>query len=254
MELEHLPRIAALAAVFGWPFRREPTALGERTVQVPVVVRARLVRALGHVGRAMLGEERAHLQPEVAWRVVVEGPVHGSEPVGHALELVGWIAERERPRGGTAKRELNVLLEHESVPTVHVKAHAGCTARHATTEPQRHRREHTSLALVRSSKPRQQGRPVDGGGDVGESVLECLERADRHAELLARRRVVDGELQRPVCETDERGGGQDPPFVERGLVRQVRRFPGQAGERRRRAGLRVVTLRCLQERGPVEDR
>ena len=151
MELEHLPGIAALAAVFGWPFRREPTALGERTVQVPVVVRARLVRALADVGRAMLGDERAHLQPEVARRVVVEGPVQRREPVGDALELVGWIAERERPRRGAAKRELNVLFEHESVATVHVKAHTGSTTRGAGAEPQRHRREHTSLAVVRSS-------------------------------------------------------------------------------------------------------
>ena len=44
---------------------------------------------------------------------------------------------------------------------------------------------------------------------VGEVVLHRLERADRHAELLALLGVVDGQVEHPLAEPDELGGGAE---------------------------------------------
>ena len=58
---------------------------------------------------------------------------------------------------------------------------------------------------------------VDQHGQVGEAVLDRLERSDRHAELLPGHHVVDTQPEGGVGDADEGGRGEHLPAVEHGL-------------------------------------
>src|SRR6187397_596178 len=57
---------------------------------------------------------------------------------------------------------------------------------------------------------------LEAHGDVGEHVLHRLERADRPAELLALRRVADGEVDELLGHAEELRCGGERAAVERG--------------------------------------
>ena len=61
--------------------------------------------------------------------------------------------------------------------------------------------------------------PVESDGDVGEPVLEALEGADGHPELLALGHVAHPDGERTEPEPDQRRRGQHPPLVDRVRVR-----------------------------------
>ena len=64
--------------------------------------------------------------------------------------------------------------------------------------------------MVAAARPTRRARAKASSlSGVGEVVLHRLERADRHAELLALLGVVDREVEHPLAEPDELGGGAE---------------------------------------------
>ena len=109
---------------------------------------------------------------------------------GDRAELVAGVAEQQAGGLGPAHVELHVVLEHEAVAAVDVEAEAGGLLGHLAAEPRRPGRP--GAGRVGSSSSRAHTRlvgeepgAVDAGVEVGEAVLEGLEAADRHAELVA---------------------------------------------------------------------
>ena len=124
--LGNLERVEAEAAMVRRPRRGQPAPLRERPVQPPVVDRAARPHPLDQLGRAVLGDEGAHLGPEPGGALLVgDPPAGGLEPVGDAGELGRGIAGGERPRLGPAEEELHVVLEHEAVAAVEVQRGRG---------------------------------------------------------------------------------------------------------------------------------
>ena len=248
-------RAAAESADLGRPTGCEVPAIAQRTVELPVVHGARLVRAREHRCRQVLADERAHLRPERLGVVVepeVEQPsrLAAPQPVGDDLQLATRIAQTQAPRLGSSEVELHVVLEHESVPAVEVQARGSRVLRDRTAEHEglRRPRRRCGLGLVEGAHrvPGEEGGAGDRGLELGEPVLDHLERADRHAELVAVLHVLDPELERGACKAGERDGRECAPLVDGTLERLACRRTGvdDGRPRRRHASHRAEVDGC----------
>ena len=80
-------------------------------------------------------------------------------------------------------------------------------------------------------------------------MLDALERADRHTELVPRLDVVDSDVERTLPEPDERGRGEHAPLVER-----VIELPSRFGTGREHRALNATVADRLAATGwGVED-
>ena len=177
--------------------------------------RARLVHLLAHLVGERGGDEVAHLGAE-RFRGRRRQEVHQRAPTSGAVParreppvLVRGRVEHERPTLGAAVVELDVVLLHEAVAAVEVETTLGGALRVLGREQQGHRTEIGGVGATGVARPRrlagEQLRAVERDGDVGQRVLDRLERADRLAELVALGDVRAGEPERAQTQADERG-------------------------------------------------
>ena len=241
----------------------DPALVGHGPVQAPVVHGAGVVRALAHLVGEDGGDERAHLVAELLGaggrrEVHVRPPTPGDRAVpevGEPRVLAAGFVEHVRPALGPPVEELDVVLLHEAVATVVVQRPLGRVLRPFGAEQERHRGELRGVVALGVERPRrlarEQLRAVERDCDVGETVLQALERTDGHTELLAFGHVGDRDRQRAEPEADERGGGEHPPFVDRVRVEVARRGARREhGSGRDRVGRdRPVGERCRREVG-----
>ena len=235
----HLERRAAAAAVLGGPAGGDVTGLGLGPVQAPVVHGAGVVGGLDDLVGDVLVEERPDLlaegadvgaEAEVDATLGGVGPVGvgrrdraalrvGPEPAGEGDELAGRVAEQEAAGLGPAEVQLDVVLLHEPVAAVHVQRPRRGAGRCRPSRPVGHDRERRLGGVADVQRPhglvRQQVGAVEVHGQVGEAVLDHLERADGGAELEAFGGVLDADGLGLAAEADEPAGRQRPVLVER---------------------------------------
>ena len=220
----------APAAALGLGQRlRDPAALADRPVQRPAVDRAGLAylvsHVVGEVGRDHLPhffpESLSRLRrPEVHQRAAREWSVASG---GEALVFADRRVEDERPALRAAVVELDVVLLHVAVAAVEVQRAFRGALRRLCGEQERHRGQVGRVGARFVDGPRglagEELRAVERNRDVGERVLDRLERADRLAELVAFCDVRACDGQRARTQTGQHGARSDSAIpIERALV------------------------------------
>ncbi len=214
--------------------------------------RARGPHPRADIGCEALTEERAHLVAELARRcreVSLHGCDRGRESlVGDHGPVASLVADPRAPGPGAPQAELRVVLQREAVPAVHLDR----VGRHVTGDRRAPAVCRTCIgcrapARIQgcADREREEARRVHGGGVVGETVLQSLERADAPTELLPLLAVVDRELERAGCEADETCRLEDPELVE--APRHV------AGEGRAHTQLASISCRLARREANADD-
>ena len=180
-------------------------------MQAVVVHRPGAVGLVDDLGGQVLREELAHLAPKPLGAGVefsVEtASFRAPEPFGNLEQPRLRITELGPSDLRALDVELHVVLEHEAVAAVEVQARFGRLDRDVAGPPLGHRRQRWPVGIVVIERD---GRLVSEelasrhrGVEIGETVLDGLERSDRHTELVALLDVVDGQVERGSCQPGE---------------------------------------------------
>ena len=133
---------------------------------------------------------------EVHQRVPTSGPYRRA--ASRWYSCVG-VSITKRPTLGAAVIELDVVLLHVAVAAVEVKPAFRGALRVLGREQERHRTEVGGVVATGVERPGrfagEQLRAVERDRDVGQRVLDRLERADRLAELVALGDVLAGDAR-----------------------------------------------------------
>ena len=131
----------------------------------------------------------------------------------------GRLGELRRPGLGPPEVQLDVVLEHESVPSVVMQAPvAGLTSRlgvEGTGQCRQLRRPVGLLGRGPGRLPGQQATTVDAGGRIGQPVGHGLKRADGDSEGVPFLHVLHADLDGPGPHAGQGVGHQHQPLIPR---------------------------------------